>query len=138
MVTQILDLPTLFAIVESIYGTTRTNKWRMKQSSVHLALMEGQFLSALIDGSKLIESRFYKVRAAPIGKIKRNDLIVFKQVGKPLFAVGVVAKALSGSLDRKALTFVKANADDIGIDQKPPSLVSLGRGQIVRLVPSAK
>jgi hypothetical protein len=88
--------------------------------------MEGQFLSVLIDGSKLIESRFYKVRAAPIGKIKRNDLIVFKQVGKPLFAVGVVAKALSGSLDRKALTFVKANADDIGIDQKPPSLVSLG------------
>ena len=50
----------------------------------HLAIMESKlaFIPKILDGRKTIESRWYKIRRAPWGKIKRNDVVYFKNSGK--------------------------------------------------------
>lgn len=111
-----IELERLFALLEPLYGHKQVQKWRQNKAAVHLALMQGDFLEAIIDGSKTIESRFSKARIAPIEAIEPGDLVLFKQVGRDFCAVGVVDRVKSGPLDPNAWTFVRANAEEIGID----------------------
>jgi hypothetical protein len=60
---------------------------------LHLAVMTGPFLDMIIDGEKLIESRFHRVRQAPLFAIGEGDLIAFKQSGGPVKAVARVTTA---------------------------------------------
>ena len=118
MADQLISLPKLFNAIESLYGSKRVDSWKTRQAAVHLALMQGDFLAEIIAGTKLIESRLTKVRIAPVGQIKRGDLILFKQVGKKLMAVGTVSRAQSGKLDPATWDFIRAHAEEIGVDDE--------------------
>ncbi len=52
----------------------------------HLAVMKKSwgFTQKILDGEKTIESRWYKTRRAPWGRIKKNDTIYFKNSGEPV------------------------------------------------------
>jgi ASC-1-like (ASCH) protein len=80
--------------------------------------MQGEFLELIISGEKSIESRFTKNRVAPVGNVEAGDLVLFKQVGRELFAVALVEKAKDGVLDDTAWSVVRRHADDIGIDEE--------------------
>lgn len=50
----------------------------------HLAIMKKNwgFIQKILDGEKIIESRWYKTRRTPWGKIKKNDIVYFKNAGE--------------------------------------------------------
>lgn len=49
----------------------------------HLAVMEKNldFIQKILDGRKTIESRWYKTKKAPWGKITKKDVVYFKNAG---------------------------------------------------------
>src|SRR6266851_3253177 len=55
----------------------------------HLAVMTGQYLDRLLDGTKTIESRFTRHRVAPFQRVASGDVIFFKQAAGPITAVGL-------------------------------------------------
>ena len=55
----------------------------------HLAVMTGQYLDRLLDGTKTIESRFTRHRVAPFQQVASGDVIFFKQAAGPITAAGL-------------------------------------------------
>ncbi len=55
----------------------------------HLAVMTGQYLDRLLDGTKTIESRFTRHRIAPFQQVVSGDVIFFKQAAGPITAAGL-------------------------------------------------
>ena len=68
----------------------------------HLAVMKKSwsFTQKILDGEKTIESRWYKTRKAPWGRIKKNDAIYFKDSGEPVTTKAIV----SGVIEFEELT----------------------------------
>jgi ASC-1-like (ASCH) protein len=62
----------------------------------HVAIMRPSWnlLPKILPGEKTIESRWYKNRSSPWGKIKSGDTIYFKDSGKPVTSKAQVAKVL--------------------------------------------
>jgi len=62
----------------------------------HLAVMKKSwsFTQKILDGEKTIESRWYKTRRAPWGRIKKDDTIYFKNSGKPVTIKAIVSSAI--------------------------------------------
>lgn len=60
-----------------------------RHPGTHLAVMTGQYLDRLLDGTKTIESRFTKHRVAPFGQVHDGDIIFFKPAASPITAVGL-------------------------------------------------
>ena len=52
----------------------------------HLAIMRKSWglLSKILSGEKTIESRWYKNKYAPWGKIQKGDTVYFKNTGEPV------------------------------------------------------
>lgn len=52
----------------------------------HLAIMKKslKLTSLILDGKKTIESRWYKQKRSPWNKIKKNEIIYFKDSGEPV------------------------------------------------------
>lgn len=62
----------------------------------HLAMMREPYMSRVADGTKTIESRWGKVRCAPHGgRVRPNDIIIFKPAGKPIRGWTEVAEVVS-------------------------------------------
>jgi hypothetical protein len=51
---------------------------------IHLAIFAEPFLSKVLSGEKIIESRFSRNRCAPYGEIGEGDIILLKEVGGPI------------------------------------------------------
>jgi hypothetical protein len=60
-------------------------------TSLHLAVMTGPFLKLIISGHKSVESRFHRVRQAPLFAANAGDIIAFKQSGGPVSAIAIIA-----------------------------------------------
>lgn len=65
----------------------------------HLAIMRKSWnlLPKILSGEKTIESRWYKNKYAPWDKIKKKDIVYFKNSGKPVFVEAKVADVLQFS-----------------------------------------
>lgn len=55
--------------------------------------MTGPYLARILTGEKPVESRFHRVRQAPLYTVHRDDVVVFKQAGMPVTAAAVVTDA---------------------------------------------
>jgi len=62
----------------------------------HLAVMKKSwgFTQKILDGEKIIESRWYKTRRAPWGRIKKDDTIYFKNSGEPVTIKAIVSRVV--------------------------------------------
>jgi hypothetical protein len=62
----------------------------------HVAIMEKsrKLIPRVLAGEKTIESRWYKVRAAPWDRIEAGDTVWFKDAGEPVTAVADVERVL--------------------------------------------
>ncbi len=60
----------------------------------HVAIMDPRqgLISKILSGEKTIESRWYKMRVAPWGRIAAGDIVYFKESGKMVTARAEVAK----------------------------------------------
>lgn len=65
----------------------------------HLVIMKGSWglTSKILSGKKKIESRWYKSRYPPWGKIKSGDVVYFKDAGKPVEIKSEVGKVIQFS-----------------------------------------
>lgn len=83
----------------------------------HLAVMRQPYLDYVLSGEKKVESRFSKVPCAPYKKVKKGDIIVFKETGGPLRAVSMVIDvSFFGNIDsRKNMTLLLGHKDELMI-----------------------
>jgi ASC-1-like (ASCH) protein len=88
----------------------------------HVAIMRKSWglISKIISGKKIIESRWYKNKTAPWGKIKSGDTIYFKNAGEPITLKAGVKKVISfENLNPiKVEKILKNFGKDDGIDRK--------------------
>jgi ASC-1-like (ASCH) protein len=65
----------------------------------HLAIMKKSWrlLPKILSGEKTIESRWYKNRVSPWGKIKKGEIIYFKDSGNPVTLRAEVSEVLQFS-----------------------------------------
>ncbi|MFC1675594.1 ASCH domain-containing protein [Planctomycetota bacterium] len=66
-------------------------------SNYHLAILKQPYLNAILDGSKVVESRLTRTRREPFGGIGVGDKIFFKVSSGAVCAVGTVADVKSFS-----------------------------------------
>jgi len=62
----------------------------------HVAIMKKSWnlLPKILSGEKTIESRWYKTKGEAWGKVKKGDMVYFKNSGEPVGLKAEVAKAL--------------------------------------------
>lgn len=62
----------------------------------HVAIMNKSWrlIPKILSGAKTIESRWYQTRRAPWNKIRRSDLVWFKNSGEPVTARATVSEVL--------------------------------------------
>lgn len=61
----------------------------------HLVILKKQYIDAILDGSKTVESRLMKGRVQPFGCIEPGDTLFFKQSSGPVCAIGTAAAVKS-------------------------------------------
>ena len=79
---------------ESAEGPARKYYSITNQGHRTLEMMKN-YLDAILNGSKTVESRLTKGRTPPFGCIEPGDKLFFKQSGGPVRAVGIVAAVKS-------------------------------------------
>lgn len=88
----------------------------------HIAILDrkGLSLESILTGEKTIESRFYKTRKAPYGKIYPGDTVYFKEKNMPVSAKAEVEHVLAfRHLDEKSVRYIlKKYAEAIGIPRR--------------------
>ncbi|MEJ2348005.1 MAG: ASCH domain-containing protein [Patescibacteria group bacterium] len=52
------------------------------------------FIKKILSGQKTIESRWYKSKYSPWGKIKRGEIVYFKNSGEPIIAKAKISKII--------------------------------------------
>ena len=95
----------------------------------HVAIMKKSWglTKKILTGEKSIESRWYKVRYAPWGRVKRGDAVYFKDSGEPVTLKTQVKKVLQFShLTRaKVKEILKKYGKDDGLrKEKIPEFLS--------------
>ncbi len=88
----------------------------------HVAIMSKKppFLKWILDGSKKVESRWYKTKRTPYGRIKENDIIYFKNSGERITVKATVEKVLffADLTQEKIKKIIKDYGDDIKLQNK--------------------
>lgn len=88
----------------------------------HLAIMRKNWglTRKILDGKKKIESRWYSVKYRPWGRIKKGEIIYFKDSGSPVQFKVEVKKVIqfSGLTPQKVYNILKKYGDADGIDKQ--------------------
>ena len=66
-----------------------------KQQKQHLAIFSPPFPDLILEGRKVVEGRFSKVRCIPFGVVQEGDLVLMKESGGLVKGSFVVAKVES-------------------------------------------
>lgn len=87
----------------------------------HVAIMKKSWglVPKIISGEKKIESRWYKNKSAPWGKIKKGDAVYFKNSGEPISVITKVEKVISFSdlTPRKVKDILNEYGKEDGIEK---------------------
>ncbi len=93
----------------------------------HVAIMkkEWNLTQKIANGTKTVESRWYKFKTAPWNKIKTNDLIYFKDSGSPVYIKATVTNVEQYEIENNqhALNIMNKYAlADLGTSALPESI----------------
>lgn len=87
----------------------------------HVAIMRKSWglIPKILSGKKKIESRWYKNKAAPFGKINPGDVVYFKNTGEPVTLKAEAVKVLQfDNLNKEKVKFILDKyGEGIGITQ---------------------
>jgi len=87
----------------------------------HVAIMKKSWglTEKIISGEKKIESRWYKSKRSPWGKIQKGDTVYFKDSGEPVLIKAEVEKVISFSdlIPEKVKQILDKYGKDIGIEK---------------------
>ncbi len=86
----------------------------------HIAIMQKSwgFTEKIATGQKTIESRWYKVKYTPWGRISPSDSIYFKNGGEPITIQAKISKVINFSdlTPEKVHTILKDYSKELGLD----------------------
>jgi hypothetical protein len=88
-------------------------------NNIHLAIFIEPFLQWIIEGKKVVESRFSVNKCAPYQKILRGDLIVLKKSGGPIVAIAKAGTVWFYNLDPESWKDIKDNFTKLICAQDP-------------------
>jgi len=86
-----------------------------------------ELLPKLLDGTKTVESRWYKTKRAPWGRIKSGDIVYFKDSGASITVKATVARVVQYHIgtNKQALELMQKHAqEDLGSTKIPQSLLA--------------
>ena len=87
----------------------------------HIAIMQKswRFIEKIATGQKTIESRWYKVKYTPWGKISPGDSIYFKNSGEPVTIQAKISRVINFSnlTPKKVQTILEEYSKESGIDE---------------------
>ncbi len=87
----------------------------------HIAIMKKSWglTQKILSGQKKIESRWYKSKHSPWGKIEKGDIIYFKNSGEPVSIKTIVEKVISFSdlTPKKVKQILDEYSNDDGIEK---------------------
>lgn len=61
----------------------------------HVAIVQAKYVRAILDGTKVVESRLSMTKSAPFGRVEPGDVIHFKETGGAFGAVATVAGVMT-------------------------------------------
>ena len=77
------------------------------QFGIHLAVLVEPYLSYIMDGTKTVESRFSRTKAAPYKQVRRGDAVLLKRSGGPVVGYCRVIEPMFLQLDAAVLAGIK-------------------------------
>jgi ASC-1-like (ASCH) protein len=87
----------------------------------HIAIMQKSWglTEKIATGQKTIETRWYKVKYTPWGRISPGDSIYFKNSGEPITIQAKISKVINFSdlTPEKVHTILKDYSEDLGLDE---------------------
>lgn len=86
----------------------------------HLVILKKKYINAILNGEKLVESRFMKSKCNPFGKVNPGDVIFLKQSGGAVVAKASITKVvLFDCLSPELVTALKKHFNNLiqGDDQ---------------------
>ena len=99
----------------------------------HVAIMKKSWglLPRILEGAKIIESRWYKARVAPWDRIRAGDTLYFKDSGEPVTSKGMVTKVLQFEVryDDEAMDITKRFASGLGFSRVPDAMLNYISGK---------
>lgn len=88
----------------------------------HIAIMRKSWglTEKILTGEKIIESRWYLVGRTPWNRVKKGDIVYFKNSGEPVSLKAKVQKVLqfSGLTPKKVRELLKTYGEDDGIEKE--------------------
>jgi len=100
----------------------------------HIAIMkkEWRLMDNILNGKKILETRWYKNKYSPWDKIKKNDLIYFKNSGERVNVKAIITKVeqyeVQNKKQRKDI-IKKVWEDDLGKDGDKKILEDYSKGK---------
>ncbi len=83
----------------------------------HVAILKEPFLSRILSGEKTIESRWYRTRRAPYGRISSGEMVWLKRSGGPVVAKARVSHVEEHSdlTPERIMRIVEKDAKGLGV-----------------------
>lgn len=83
------------------------------ERSLHVGVFQEPFLTWILEGRKLVESRFSQNQVAPFGVVRTGDAVVLKQVAGPILGVCHVRSTSSYRLDPRTWKFIREEFSEL-------------------------
>ncbi len=89
----------------------------------HIAIMKKSWklLPKILDGTKKIESRWYKIKACPWDRVKKGDTLYFKDSGAPVTIKSKVNRVAQYGVEsnEEAREILRKHKNQLGIEEVP-------------------
>lgn len=85
---------------------------KIKSKRLHLAIFSPVYLRYVLDGKKVIESRFSKNKIAPYDKISKDDVVVIKESSKDVVALFTIKEVLQFNTKKISVNTIKEKYND--------------------------
>ncbi|WP_146174849.1 hypothetical protein [Umezawaea tangerina] len=105
--TALLDDPAL-----AQHAAVMSHSAPRPGAGLHLAVMTGPYLERVVNGTKTVESRFHRIRSAPLDTVAAGDLVAFKPSGDPVTHIAGVRRAIFLDMTRTPLEEVRLTWQD--------------------------
>lgn len=76
--------------------------------AVHLGIFAEPYLQYILDGKKVVESRFSVHRQPPFGAVNKGDVLLLKQAGGPIVGISRIGAVWSYELDPQSFSELRS------------------------------
>ncbi len=92
---------------------------KIRNKKVHLGIFSEPYLTYILDGKKIIESRFSKNKIAPYNQITKKDIVIVKKSGGNVLGYFTVKNVLFFDLNATKIDQIKSKyGDQLCVDEK--------------------